>query len=724
MRVLCLLVAALGCFCQQQLSASDRPKIGVVLEGGGALGLAHIGVLQWFEEHRIPIDYLAGTSMGGLVGGIYATGMRANDLRDLVSAIDWGEVIDGQTPFRALSFRRKEDKRAFQNELEFGLRGGFNAPSGLSSGQRVTYLLNRVALPYSDLKSFDDLPIPFRCVATDLSSGEQHVFENGSLGEALRATMSLPAIFTPVTDKKSIWVDGGLLNNLPVDVVKKMGADIVIAVYLNTSPFSPDTKRSLFTVMNRSIGVMIAANELHSLETADLVVSVDLSGYSSASYAAGTQIMRKGFEGAEKKSQLLTKFAIDEVAWQQHLELRESRRIRSTLTPAFIQVTGTSPQLSGAIEKELASDAGKPLDLDQLERDIDVISGVGRFERFSYNMIELDGRSGLELRADEKDYAPPLVNIGFLVDGSDLANVRWTANARITALDVGGFRSEWRTDLSLGSTWGLSSEYYRPVTALSKWFVAPHAVAASVPFDLYDRSTQLAQYRIHRYGGGFDGGYAINRFSEFRLGYDLGYTDTALHIGSPVLPEPSGRTGVSSIRYSLDKLDSPLVPRTGEIARLRAEWVDAAPGASRGFALSEVYAGVIRPVSKRSSAYLQTYGGTTFGNYDTGIPQFFLGGSAQLNAYGTNELRTNEYWLARVGYLYELFSLPPLIGRKTYLTSAYEVGQAFRAPGASRLPNDGSLGLVVETLLGPLFVGGSIGDSGHHRVYFSLGRFF
>jgi NTE family protein len=724
MRVLCLLVAALGCFCQQRLSAIDRPTIGVVLEGGGALGLAHIGVLQWFEEHRIPIDYLAGTSMGGLVGGMYATGMRANELRDLVSAIDWGEVLDGQTPYQALSFRRKEDKRAFQNNLEFGLRDGFSAPGGLSSGQRVTYLLNRVALPYSDLKSFDDLPIPFRCVATDLSSGKQHVFENGSLGEALRATMSLPTIFTPVTNQKSILVDGGLLNNLPVDVVKKMGADIVIAVYLNPSPFSPETKRSLFTVMNRSIGVMIEANELHSLEAADLVVFVDLSGYSSTSYTASTQIIGKGFEGAGKKSQLLTKLAVDEVAWQQHMEFRESRRIRSTLMPAFIQVSGTGPELSSAIEKELAGHVGKPLDLDQLEKDIDVISGVGRFTRFSYNMIGLEGRSGLELRAAEKDYAPPLVNIGFLVDGSDLANVRWTANARITALDVGAFRSEWRTDLSLGSTWGLSSEYYRPVSAISKWFVAPRAFAMNVPFDLYDHSTRLAQYRIRRYGAGVDGGYAINRFSEFRLGYEVAYLNTSLSIGSPVLPEPRGRTGITSIQYSLDHLDSPLVPRTGQTAHFRTAWVDAAPGASRAFPLSEAYAGVIRPVSKRSSTYLQTFGGTTFGHYDTGVPQFFLGGPGQLNAYGTNELRTNEYWLARIGYLYELFSLPPLIGRKTYFTSAYEVGQAYRAPGATRLPNDGSLGLVMETLLGPLFVGGSVGDSGHHRVYFSLGRFF
>jgi len=724
MRFLCPLVASLVCFGQQGPSGIGRPKIGVVLEGGGALGLAHIGVLQWFEEHRIPIDYLAGTSMGGLVGGMYATGMRANELRDLVSAIDWSEVLDGQTPYQALSFRRKEDKRSFQNDLEFGLRKGFRAPGGLSSGQKITYLLDRAALPYSGLASFDELPIPFRCVATDLNSGKQHVFEDGALGEALRATMSLPAIFTPVTNKTNTWVDGGLLNNLPVDVAKKMGADIVIAVYLNPTAFRSDGHQSLVSVMGRSVSVMIEANQLHSLETADFVVSVDLIGYTSTNYTASKEIIERGFEGAGKKAQLLAKLALDEAAWQQHIEFRESRRVRSVPVPAFVEVSGTSPRLSKAIEKELANHAGMPLDLAQLEKNIDVISGAGRFTRFSYNMIRLDGRPGLEIRADEKDYAPPLVNIGFLVDGSDLGNVRWTTNTRITALDVGGFRSEWRTDLALGSTWGLSSEYYRPLTAVSKWFVAPRALASSVPFDLYNHSTQLAQYRIHRYSGGLDGGYAINRFSEFRLGYDVGYINTSLHIGSPVLPEPSGRSGISSIRYSLDQLDSPLVPRTGQIARFRAAWIDAAPGSSNGFPLSDAYFGVIRPVSKRSSAYLQAYGGTTFGHNETGIPQFFLGGAGQLNAYGTNELRTNQYWLGRVGYLYELFSLPPLIGRKTYFTSAYEVGQAFHAPASSKLPNDGSLGLVAETLLGPLFVGGSVGDSGHHRVYFSLGRFF
>ena len=724
MRLLCLLLAAVGCFCQQLPRAAERPKIGVALEGGGALGLAHIGVLQWFEDHRIPIDYLAGTSMGGLVGGMYAMGMRAGEIRDLVSKIDWQETMEGQPPYQALAFRRKEDKRAFQNDLEFGLRNGFSAPGGLSSGQRVTYLVDRAAFPYSNLKTFDDLPVPFRCIATDLVSGKQHVFESGSLGEAMRATMSLPAVFTPVTNEKSIWADGGLLNNLPVDVVKKMGADIVIAVYLNNAPFKPEGNQSLISVTNRSLGVMIAANEIHSLETADLVVSVDLSRYTSTSYSATAQIIGQGLRAPETKAALLGKLALDEAAWQQHLASRDAKRIASPPVPAFVQVSGVDRSTAAKIEDQLADNTGKPMDFDRLEKDIDVISGVGRYTRFSYRTTERNGQSGLQIQAEEKDYAPPLLNIGFLVDGSDLNSVEWTMNARITALDVGGFRSEWRTDLSIGSTWGLATEYYHPITATSKWFIAPRAFGTNGPFDLYDRTTQLAEYRIRHYGGGFDGGYAINRFSEFRIGYEGGYLDPSLKIGSAVLPQPTGRTGISSIQYNLDRLDSPVVPRSGEIVSLRSAWVDASPGASKGFPLANAYFGVVRRVSKRGSAYVQGYGGTTFGHNDTGVPQFFLGGPGQLNSYGKNELRTDQYWLGRLGYLYELFSLPPLIGRKTYFTSAYEVAHAYNAPGASHLPTDGSVGLVVETLIGPLFIGGSVGDSGHHRIYFSMGRLF
>ena len=228
-----------------QATTKHRPTIGVALEGGGALGLAHIGVLQWFEDHHIPIDYLAGTSMGGLVGGLYASGKSPQELHDLVKAQNWDVILGGSIPYEDLSFRRKEDKVAFPNSILLGLRKGLLLPGGLNAGQQISMLIDRETLRYSAVKSFDDLPIPFRCVATDLVTGKQAVFKDGSLSTAMRATMAIPGLFSPVRDSEHVYVDGGLVGNMPTDVVRAMGADIVIGVHLETSPAEADKIQSL-----------------------------------------------------------------------------------------------------------------------------------------------------------------------------------------------------------------------------------------------------------------------------------------------------------------------------------------------------------------------------------------------------------------------------------------------------------------------------------------------
>ena len=251
---------------EAQPTGKSRPRIGLVLEGGGALGLAHVGVLRWFEEHHIPIDYVSGTSMGGLVGGLYATGRSSDEIHAFLQKINWYSALNNDIPYRDLVFRRKEDARAYPASLEFGFKDRSAVlPSGFNSGHEVGLILDRIAYPYTELRSFNDLPTPFRCVATDLVSGKAVVFDQGSLSEALRATMSLPAIFSPVRRNGQILVDGGLLENLPVDVARRMGADVVIAVNLQTKPLDPDASLSAFAVLQRSISVGISVNELESM---------------------------------------------------------------------------------------------------------------------------------------------------------------------------------------------------------------------------------------------------------------------------------------------------------------------------------------------------------------------------------------------------------------------------------------------------------------------------
>ena len=303
-----------------------QPKIGLVLEGGAALGLAHIGVLTWLEENRIPVSYVAGTSMGGLIGGLYATGNSPAEIRTLVDGIDWAVVLRGDVPFKDLSFRRKEDAEDFQNSIEFGIKQGVRFPSGFNSGHQVGLVLDSIALPYSQVKSFDDLPIPFACVATDMVDNKPHVFRSGSLSQALRSTMSLPGVFTPVRTDKTVLVDGGLLDNLPVDVAKQLGAELTIAVHLEVKPLDAKEPLSSVGVLRRSISVVIAANELASMQKADILISVPLGEFASTDYERNEEIIKLGYEAAKSKAALLSRFSVDEPAWQAYLAQRNARR--------------------------------------------------------------------------------------------------------------------------------------------------------------------------------------------------------------------------------------------------------------------------------------------------------------------------------------------------------------------------------------------------------------
>jgi NTE family protein len=283
---------ALSVLCSLPVvAAEDRPRVGLVLEGGGALGFAHIAVLEWLEEHHVPIDYIAGTSMGGLVGGMYATGKSPAEIHAIVNSIDWDSTIEGQIKFQDLSYRRKEDRLSYPTRFEFGLRDGLSLPSGLNAGQAVGLVFDRAVLPYYSLKSFDNLPIPFRCVATDLMTGQAKVFDRGSLSAAMRATMAIPGLFSPVNIDGHIYSDGAAVDNLPVDIAKEMGADIVIAVHLDVGAQNPKSLESLLGVAARNVAIMVAANELRSMKMADILLNVDMKDFTTLDFKRREEII-------------------------------------------------------------------------------------------------------------------------------------------------------------------------------------------------------------------------------------------------------------------------------------------------------------------------------------------------------------------------------------------------------------------------------------------------
>ncbi|HYI97402.1 MAG TPA: patatin-like phospholipase family protein [Bryobacteraceae bacterium] len=708
----------------RQAGPSNRQTVGIALEGGGAKGLAHVGVLQWLEEHHIPVDYIAGTSMGGLIGGLYATGLRPSEIREIVTNIDWNEALAGQTPYEALSFRRKEDLRTYPNRLELGLRGGLSVPSGLSSGQAVRILIDRYLLPYSRPQSFDNLPIPFRCVATELVSGKVMVFSEGSIANALRATMSLPGVFYPVRDGDKIYADGGMLNNLPTDVVKQMGADFVVGLHLSVGPVDPKQLRSLFGVAGGATGVMIDANVLRGMELSDLLVTIDVAGYTTLDFSRADQIIGKGYAAALAKEKLFERFKLSDDEWKRHISARESRRVATPPVIEFVTVEGIEKDLASQVSRRVADHTGKKIDTTKLEEDLNTLIGIGRFDSLNYGLTERDGQAGLLITAEEKDHSPPWLKPGFLINGADPDNVGFTFATRITVLDLGGYRSEVRTDLAIGSRYEARTEYYHPFHPLSKWFVAPRVGADRAALNLYKESDIIAEYRLSRAYGGVDIGYGFDRFSELRIGYEAGYASAGRRIGLPLFPTLSGRTGTARVRYAMDRLDDPVIPRRGVALVSAGSWVDAAPGNTSGFPSAEATILAFRPVSKPASVYAMASGGSTFGRDPAGLPPFALGGPDRLAAYGLNQFITNQYAYGRAGYLHQIGALPPFLGGGVFLNAHYEVATLSGSYNNPRVPHDAALGIATETIFGPLMFGGSFGGSGHRKWFFQFGKLF
>jgi NTE family protein len=722
--IVLIFLSLLLCNLSYTQEVPSSPKVGLVLEGGSALGLAHIGVLRWFEEHRVPISYIAGTSMGGLVGGIYSTGLSTDELQQLIQTIDWDQVLQGRTPYEALSFRRKEDAVEYPNHMEFGLRKGVRFPEGYNSGQQVISILDRVALPYSDVHDFSDLPTPFACVAIDLVSSEKFVFRQGSLSLALRSTMSLPGIFTPVHWNGHIFADGGLLDNLPVDVAKSMGADLTVAVHLESARLDPSAPLSSIGVLGKSVDVVIAANELRSMENADILISVPLQRYNSFTFGHAEEIIKAGYDAAQAKAAVLSKLSVDEATWQAYLAHRASRR-RTTPVPQFVRVTGTSSELAEAIKDDLQNNVGQVIDPGHLDSQLTDLMGEGRFASLTYEITTTDQQPGLLIAATEKSYSPPIVRPILLFDGGDFAGVDFSMGARITFLDFGSYRAELRNDIMVGTNYRFDSQYYRPFSARSNWFFAPNVLADYLQYPIYKQNDLLALYRKASAGGGVNFGYQFGRVAQLTVGYTAAHQSFTPTIGNTaLLPTVSGRYGATTLGFLLNEVDDPVIPRTGQFATLSSSWIDSNPGAAHSYPLAEGSLTKFVRLSNPTSAYFGARGGTTFGNELVGVPSFSLGGTNNLSAYGENELLTNQYYLFQAGFLRRMVRLPVLLGDAVYLNGVAEVGKVFAPPFKSQIPGDGAISLVVNTIFGPVEVGGAVGAAGHRRVFFRLGRLF
>jgi NTE family protein len=722
--VLTLLTIAPLLNAQQQ---TPRPRIGLALSGGGARGLAHIGVLQWMEENHIPVDSVAGTSMGALVGAVFASGMTAAEMRDFIKTIEWDNVLLSEPSYDQLSYRRKQDRRAFQIAALLGLKHGLNGPNGLSPAHGVGLLIDQIAFPYSNISSFDDLPTPFRCVATDLLTGDPIILKDGSLAESLRATMAIPAVFTPIELNGKLLADGGLVDNIPTDVARAMDAQIVIAVDI-VPPLAPRAKlQSLGGVLDQSLSLMTVEHDRRSLLQADIVLAPDLGDTTVFDYGSASAIIRMGYDGAALKAAVLRPFALPDAEWSEYMAARKARRRTAQTSAGTVQITGVSGAEQEHLEKRLRPVLEGPLNIKQLDTRLTQIVGEGRFDSLGYEGFVQNGVPALRIVAHEKSYGPPFVDLAVDVNGSGVAAFDFSAGARITFVDIKHRGGEWRNDLLLGSRNLAATEFYQPI-AMSHFFVAPYAFASKYSRNAFSGLTRVAIFGDERAGGGFDIGYDSGRRSEFRLGYEIFSGKLAPLVGSVGLPIVKGSTGEFRARYVWDGQDSPAVPSRGTRIVSTLSRVLQSPALPRPIDQLEVRSSTFLPISEKTSLFFTEAGGTSFGGNAGPFQVFALGGPFHLGAYQQEEFLGNHYAYSSLGFRRDLYRLPQFVGRKVYWAGWYEAGSAFGRsagdPGPVVVRGTFNLGVIAETIVGPVALAGSISPTGLSRVNFSIGPQF
>lgn len=702
----------------------SRPKIGIALGGGSARGVAHVGVLRWMEEHRIPVDVVVGSSLGAFIGGAYATGMSAPQIQSMLIAEDWERTLEPNLSYSLKSYRRKEDDTAYPVKFDLGLRHGLQFQSGLNSGHRLGLLLSRVTLPFSTIDRFDDLAIPFRAVATDLETGESVALDRGPLNLALRASMALPGTFEPVVFDGRMLADGGILNNVPVDVAKAMGANIVIAVSVS-SPRKDRPVDGIQAVANRAIRLMMEDLDKPRLAAADVVIVPDIEGFGARAFSQSQELEARGYEAAEAHASDLLPYALSEQDWANYQAHLQQRRKPHTGPVSFVEVAGVSEEAARQVSQRLSKNLATASNPQAIESQLDWVIGYGRYASASYHRTQRGSTDGLIIDITDKSYAPPLVTLGLDLDNEN-NSINLTFGSRITFMDVTSLGSELRVDASVGSRMKLSAELFQPLSGTGPMrhgaFVASRVSYSRVNENFYiDNHELVAIYNRERAGVGIDAGWLFGRKAQLRVGYDAAHVTNETRLGEH-FPASEGAERSVHGRIDYDGRNRAYFATSGTRVRADTTWFMKLPGASEEFGRTEATLSRAFRFGRRQHVALRVDGGTSFGDQPPpSLYQFTLGGPFRLGSFAPGSFRGEKFLLGGVTFRSQLTRLPSLLGDRLYLTGLVEMGSAFDRLESAVFKTSFTAGVTADTFFGPFFLGVSAGRGGDLRAYFVVG---
>jgi len=715
-----------------------RPKLGLVLSGGGARGLAHVGVLKVLERERIPVDLITGTSMGAIIGGLYASGMSAAQLERELTRLSWGDVFASRVERQDLSQRRKEEDFEFSAVLEFGMRDGeFRAPQGTLSSRGLEALLRRFTLPVRKIRRFDELPTPFRAVSTDMESGEQQVLSKGDLALAIRSSMSVPGVFAPVEWEDRILGDGGLVNNLPVDIARSMGAERLIAVNVGTPIGGRESLGSLLGVTAQMINILTEQNvkrSLASLWEGDVLIKPQLGKLTSGDFERGVDFIKLGEQAAEAALPELRAFAVDEPGYRRWREARGGAQLDKPLLAA-VRMEGSEIANPQRFADQLESKPGERFDLAKAERDTRFLASSGDYERVDYHVEAREAGDTLVFSMEDKSWGPNYFRVGLDLStdlsGDSSFNLRISHNRHW--LTPNG--TEWRNQLTLGQTPRLYSELYHPLGlrlgVSNDWFVSGWGELERRQITIYDRDTGHGLARFQRSGAsvGADLGQPWGRLGEIRIGllheaWRLSPSLLTIDVPGVDFNRHANETALR-LKAVVDQLDFANFPQRGYRYTFEGLYgYQVNRGENNGnFARAELQATRVQSWGRHTlNLHLRGFAAREPESSVQG--PYSLGGFQQLSGYKQGQLTGAALLFGRASY-YMRLNETPVLTRGFFVGGSLEAGNTWdkhRQMSLKGLRWASSLFLGTDTTVGPLYVGLGYAPQGGSALYLFIGR--
>lgn len=713
--------------------AATRPRIGLVLSGGGARGAAHVGVIRALEEMRVPIDAVAGTSMGAVVGGLYAAGLDGAEIERVFHEMDWQEMIRDRAPRQDLAYRRKQDDRNILAKGQLGVNEtkGLTLPLGLVQGHRINQLLRGATARVADVQDFDRLPTPFRALATDLETGEPIVLGRGDLVTVLRASMSAPGVLTPVELDGRLLVDGGLVDNLPVELARSMGVDRLIVVDVSFPLARRAELSSAFDIANQMIGIMVRRGTLDSrarLQSGDILITPDLGGMTAMEFGRMPEVMILGRAAAIAGVGELLPLSLAPEEYERYAAARV-RDADLDVELAFVRPSARSLPEARRVDAIFGDLAGTKLDAPELQRRLATQYRLDQFEAVDYRLVERDGERGLEIDLGRKSWGPAFLRLGVGVENDYEGGATANAAGRLRLTALNAFDAEWTLDGQIGEEPRFRTEFYQPVSLRWPVFVAPAFRYQLDTLQIVDPDgKRVARYRVRDTEFSLAAGAELGGWGEVRAGLRYGNGSSRVLIGDPSLPAGDFDLGGAFFQFGYDRLDSAYFPRRGQAFRL--SWT-----ADRQSLGSSVDADVVQASWQfarsrdRFSLVWSMDAGSALDDRVASPQQLFrLGGLFDLSGLTPDALAGTQYGIART-ILYRRISRggTGFFEFPAYLGVSLEAGDVWATRDdvdLGDLKTGGSLFLAADTPFGPVYLAAGLASGGEAALYLYLGRTF